>query len=132
MSKVEPVPDLEKVRCTDYLKCLFTREEKEELAAELAQKHVEIDQRRSNKKQVVKRIDADIAELESRVKNVSTMLNDGWEMRQVPCECAYDYTLATKIITRLDTGEVVRKVAMTAAELQRTLPLEPKKDVDES
>lgn len=121
-------PDLQRVKCTDYLKCQFTREEKEGFSSDLAQKLQALEQLRIHKKQIVKSADSDIAETETEIKKLATFVKDGYEFRMVDCECTYDYTLTTKIITRLDTGEVVRKVAMTAAELQRTLPLEPKKE----
>jgi hypothetical protein len=121
-------PDLEKVKCSDYLKCLFSREEKEVFSSELAQQIAALDQLRIHKKQIVKSADSDIAEAETEIKKLATFVKDGYEFRMVDCECAYDYTLATKVITRLDTGEVVRKVAMTTVELQRTLPLEPKQE----
>ncbi len=110
----------------------FTREEKEAFSGELAEKISKLEHEELRKKEVVKSIDAEIAAIKTTISGLATKVKDGYEYRNIDCEKIFDYDTRLKTLMRLDLGEVVRTVPMTADELQVPLPLEePKEELAE-
>ncbi len=84
----------------------------------------------------------DVADWNAKIKKASderdrllTVLASGAETRDVECIETHDLRTGRVIVTRADTGAVVRERAMTAAERQGTLPgvaprYEPEDDED--
>lgn len=107
----------------EFLKYTFTREEIEEHAGNLARKFGELEHQKLQKKEVVKAIDADISRIESRISELAAWVKDGYEYRNIDCEMVYNYDRREKIVTRLDTYEIVKRITMTANELQQDLGL---------
>jgi hypothetical protein len=61
----------------------------------------------------------------AEINSLSTVLQQGYEYRQVKCERIIDYKKGTLVVIRLDTGEVVQERELNEAEKQRNLPIEP-------
>lgn len=109
----------EKKSVTDYLKYVFTREEKEGFAGELARSLGDLEQLKLRKKEVIKSIGSEIATLESTVGRLVSFVRDGYEWRNIDCEVVLNYSTRIKTTIRLDTLETVKTAPMTADELQR-------------
>lgn len=107
----------------EYLKYDFTREEKEEMGIELAQKFGELSQKEADKKAIVKSLDSDISSLEAKTRDIATKLSNGHEYKNIDVEITFDYESRLKRFRRLDTGAEYKEVPMTADELQVPLPL---------
>ena len=82
-----------KVKVSEYLKCLFT------------------------KKAIVKILDSEMAAMEMQISELARKFKDGYEHRDVPCERIYDYAEGKKYTTRMDNGEIIKEVMLTADEL---------------
>jgi hypothetical protein len=102
-----------------YLRYDFTREEKEEMALELAEQLSVLVRRQDNKKRVMKSLDSDIAETNLSISKLGRLVKDGYEHRNILCEVLFDYPNREKVFTRLDTQEVVKRSTMSPEELQR-------------
>lgn len=106
----------------ELLRYTFTPEEKQVLSDKLAlacqEKYTAEEEKKSAMAGFKKRIDEEAANM----NHFSRLVNNGWEMR--PTECRIDYNTpvhGTKRIIRIDTGELVREIVMTAGEYQDTL-----------
>ena len=106
-----------KVKVSEYLKCLFIREEKEGLSDELARKIGELREKEGRKKAIVKILDSEMAAMEMQISELARKFKDGYEHRDVPCERIYDYAEGKKYTTRMDNGEIIKEVMLTADEL---------------
>ena len=106
-----------KVKISEYLKCLFTREEKEVFSDELARKIGELREKEGRKKEIMKSLDSEAAAMERQISELARKIKDGYEHRDVQCECTYDYAEGKKYTTRMDTGEIIKAVMLTADEL---------------
>ena len=106
-----------KVKVSEYLKCLFTREEKEGLSDELVRKIGELREKEGRKKAIVKSLDSEMAAMEMQISELARKFKDGYEYRDVPCERIYDYAEGKKYTTRMDNGEIIKVVMLTADEL---------------
>lgn len=105
----------------EYLRYNFTREELEDLATELARSLTEVNREKLHKKDVVKSLDSDISKLETKIAELAEKRNSGYEYRNIDCEVRYDYEVRMKTTVRLDTGEIIKTIPMTADELQQEL-----------
>lgn len=88
------------------LKCLFTEEEKTQMAKEMAQKTLEKDTIQQTMKETQAQFKAKIEACETIIKRNATYIKDGYEYRSV--DCVVDYNTperGKKTITRTDTGE---------------------------
>ena len=88
------------------LKCLFTEEEKTQMAREMAQKTLEKDTIQQTMKETLAQFKAKIEACETITKRNATYIKDGYEYRSV--DCVVDYNTperGKKTITRTDTGE---------------------------
>ena len=113
-----------KVKVSEYLKCLFTREEKEVFSDELARKIGELREKEGRKKEIMKSLDSEAAAMERQISELARKVKDGYEHRDVLCERTYDYAEGKKYTTRMDTGEIFKEVMLTAEELQIPMQLE--------
>lgn len=88
------------------LKCLFTEEEKTQMAKEMAQKTLEKDTIQQTMKETQAQFKAKIEACETIIKRNATYIKDGYEYRSV--DCVVDYNTperGKKTIIRTDTGE---------------------------
>lgn len=111
--KVEP--------CVEKLKCLLTREEREEYSQTMAQSIEDMGRVELEKKQTVKAYDSDIAAIDRKIHDLAQKVKDGYEMRDVNCEIRYDYENKIKIYIRIDTGDEYRRAVMSLYEHQMPL-----------
>lgn len=106
----------------EYLRYEFTEEEVRERSKKLALAVQSQTQAQEEQKAAVAQFKERIETCVSQIGRLSRDINMGWEMRTIDCRVDYHApTQATKRITRIDTGEVVRETAMLASELQENL-----------
>lgn len=106
----------------ELLRYTFTAEEKQVLSDKLAlacqEKYTAEEEKKSAMAGFKKRIDEEAANM----NHFSRLVNNGWEMRPIECRIEYNTPVhGTKRIIRIDTGELVREIVMTAGEYQDTL-----------
>lgn len=106
----------EKVR--EYLKCVLTETELRENGITLARANTKVAELEANKKAFNDQIKADISAAESEIGRLSSMLQNGYEFRQVECAVERDYSNQIATVYRLDTGETVKTWQMSPDELQ--------------
>ena len=112
--------ELKKVK--EFLRYDFTEVEMKEKASELSlalqrKERAEMDQKAAQA-QFKERIEAQ----SNIISRVSREYQAGYEYRDIECSVEFHYpSVGSKRITRLDTGEVVRELAMQGEELQENL-----------
>lgn len=107
--------------CKEYLKCIFTEDEKKEMGSKLAQCFQECAEAEGRLKSVTTQIKSEIAFKEAEMASLAEKVRSGYEHRNVDCKKKLDYRLGTVTIARLDTGEVIREKPMDAEERQMSL-----------
>lgn len=106
----------------EELKCIFTREEKEELSQKMAQTIEDIGKIELEKKQAQKKFDSQIAAANREIHDLARKVKDGYELRDVEGTITYNYENKMKVYKRLDTGEEYKKIPMSINEQQMPLP----------
>ncbi|MDH5297865.1 MAG: hypothetical protein OEV91_02485 [Desulfobulbaceae bacterium] len=106
----------------EYVKYVFSEEEKREIAEKMAQTVTEANDLEEQKKAVAKDFDGRIQTAKNLVHSSDQKLNSGYEMRNIKCLVEKDYEARTATYTRTDNGEIVRKRVLSVGELQMTLP----------
>ncbi len=110
---------------TENLKCKLTTAETLDFSRRLARNAKQRSAVEENKKRIAKDMGADIATLDGEIDRLSSLVDQGYEYREVKCEVRYnDPEPKTKRIIRTDTFEEVQCVPMTWAELQEELALD--------
>jgi hypothetical protein len=109
---------MEKEYTNEFVKYVFSEEERRDFATEMAQKIQEKEQLESDKKSVVDDFKAQISAVEAIIGADARKMNNGYEMRQVKCEKIKDYDNRTITFLRCDTGEIVKTKDMTNEDLQ--------------
>jgi hypothetical protein len=104
----------------EYLKCILTEPEKKEIADKMALCVAQINDQEGNLKSVSTQIKSEIAKYQAELTQSAEKIRSGYEMRQVTCRI--ETTNKKMILTRLDTGEIVRERLLTPEELQQKLP----------
>ncbi len=109
-------------KVSEHLKYQFSAEETRENAKRLARKNQELAELELKKKQLAADIKAETDAGNAEAAKLARWVNDEYDFRMVECEIIYDSPLAgEKTVYRLDTGEVVKTVKMTAEECQQSL-----------
>ena len=99
--------------------CQLSEEEMRSRALMLAETVHTIDEVQAARTETAKEFREKLTGLLETQRKLSQVLHDGAEKRQVFCRAFFHVPVpGTKRIVRLDTGEVVREEAMSAAELQ--------------
>ena len=111
-------------KCTEFLKYVFTDEEKRELAEKMAHAVIEKNEAEEGMKAVASQFKSTIDRAKAEISSSASKINMGFDMRNVECLMQMDYKNNTVTIIRLDLQEVVRVRAMTAEERQEELGLE--------
>jgi hypothetical protein len=106
------------------LQCVLTNDELLKYSRELAQANQDLSALEDKKKDVVAGFTAQAKRIEADINMNALKVSTGKEMRDVKCVWDYDYERKIKILTRLDTGEVLQEDELTPEELQEVLPLE--------
>lgn len=114
---------IEKQKMSEYLRVEFTDEERKGMSLDLARFVNELEQKKLQKKDVVKSIDAEIAKHESSISMLATKVHDGYEYRNVDCIRTFDYDKGDVSIMRVDTEEIIKERPITEEEKQVNLEL---------
>lgn len=113
---------------TEFLKVIFTREERAEFALELARANQKADELDLKKKEVASKIKAEIEENLKDINVLAKKVNDGYEFRDVEVDYIMDSPKAgLKTVFRRDTGERVRECKMSDEDRQMVLDMEEDK-----
>lgn len=111
--------------CTEYLKVQLTDAEvlgfgKDQGRAVQEKSHLE-DQLKEVKDSFKSKISAE----ETAIKNLSNLITNGYQFRNVECEWRFDWDDNTKTLYRLDSFTVVRFKDITLEERQATFEVVP-------
>lgn len=118
--------DYRMLKTTEFLKYVFSEEELRQFAKELARQSTMAAEAQEEKKAVVAQYSERIASCQTNISKLSRFINNGYEHRNIDCSVLFHApTQGSKTITRVDTGEIVKIVAMSQDELQETLAFEP-------
>ena len=105
----------------EYLKYVFSQEEKADIAIEMAQKVSELSQAEDEKKAIMSDFKSRIDGLQARVNSAAIKLNNGYEMRSIECEVVPNWEEKIWEYIREDTGEITKTAQMTPEDLQLKL-----------
>jgi hypothetical protein len=106
-------------RLYEAIKYTFQKDEVRQLGESLARENQTVYDLRDQKKNLTAGITAQIKAAEKRASDLTTKVNNGYEMREVECLVLMETPRpGMKRIVRVDTNETVREIAMTAAEMQ--------------
>lgn len=124
--------ELKLVKVGEFLRYDFSEDEMRERSKKLAlavQTQVQAqEEQKAAQAQFKERIESCV----SQIGRLSRDINMGWEMRTIDCRVDFHTpVVGTKRITRLDTGELVREIAMLTSELQENLfPKDSSENID--
>jgi hypothetical protein len=102
----------------EYVKYIFTEDEKRDIASEMARKVSELQSADDRKKAIASQIKSEMDALQAEVNFKAGLLNNGYEMRRVKCEMRPDWDNKEWLIIRQDTFDIVKTKRMTPDELQ--------------
>ena len=111
------------------LAVVLTTSEKVDFGHRLAVLHHEYSDVELNKKAAADRFKEELEALDGRIGYLSRVVRNGEEHRDVECRWRYLFETSTKELIRMDTGEIVETVAITAEERQLMLQMEQEKVV---
>lgn len=110
---------------TEYVKVFYTKEERAELALELARATQSASELELRKKQVSAAIKSEMEEQAAVIQTLARKVHDGYEFADVEVEVVYDKPIpGQKEIYRADTLELVKTTAMTDSDRQKVLDFE--------
>ena len=116
-------------RLYESVKYQFTNDEMRELGGALAREAQIVFDLREQKKNATASLTASITAANKRVGDLTTKINNGYEMREVEVIAEMDKPRpGIKTIWRVDTGEELRKEPMTMQEMQQSFGF-PEPDV---
>jgi DNA-directed RNA polymerase subunit RPC12/RpoP len=121
--KVESPKNVKSYEETRHLRYNFTQEELSGLSRELAENVRAKCIKEDEKKSITSQYGAEIDGLQAKITNAAEKVGSGYEMRMVKCAVLLDYDADVKVVTRLDTGEVVTSDKIPDGE--RQMGLEP-------
>jgi len=102
----------------EFIKYVFADEERKELATEMAQKIVTLQQTEDDLKAIKSDYKSRIDVNQAGINLSATRLTSGYEMRSTKCEVRPDYAKKVWEYIRVDTGEIAKTKDMTADDLQ--------------
>lgn len=111
----------EKEYSHEYVKHVFTEDEKKEIATDMAQKVTELKEHEDSKKAVMSDFNSKIDAAKAHINSSATKLNNGYEMKTVKCEVVRDYELKIIKYIRTDNGEVGKEKPMSSDDMQMKL-----------
>ena len=110
---------------TKLLPVIFTKDELLELAKKSMETTIAIDEIENSKSRLNGMYD--------EVKDISYKMKQGYEERTVACEVKFHQPHnGKKTVTRMDTGEIVEILNMTAEEMQEDLQFAEAEIIEES
>ena len=102
----------------EFIKYTFTDEEKKEIASEMAQKIVNLQQAEDDKKAIMSDYKSQIDGIQAGINSAATKLTAGYEMRSTKCQVVPNYPKKVWEYIRVDTGKMVKEKGMTSNDLQ--------------
>ncbi|MEF2146678.1 MAG: hypothetical protein V3573_14625 [Desulfovibrionaceae bacterium] len=111
-------PNVQENIFTDMARCDLTQEELQELAKVMADDQLELERLEGEKGSIAKAYASKIEAVKARIREKSGTFRQGWEMRDVDHVEVKDFDRGTCTLSRLDTGEVVKRRKLTTAELE--------------
>lgn len=124
-------PPKREVKCEEFLKVSFTKEDLEKKGQDLARENGLVAEIELQKKSVLSQFKDRRAACDQKIAALSREISNGYEMRTVECVARYHTPKSNhKSIIRLDTNEVVRVDVMTASERQELLPFKGETKAD--
>ena len=112
---------MEKEFSNEYIKHIFTDDEKKEIAMEMAQKVSELQSAEDDKKAVMSDFKSRIDLFQANVNSAATKLNNGYEMQTVKCEIIPDWNKKIWQYFRVDNEMLVKEKPMSTDDLQMKL-----------
>ena len=106
---------------TEYIKHIFTEEEKREISISMAQKVAELQAVEDSKKAIMSDLKSQIDSLQATVNSAATKINNGYEMQNVKCRVDKDFSSRMVYFFRVDTDELVKSRDMRADEIQMSI-----------
>lgn len=107
-------------RLYESIKYTFSNTEIRELGEGLAREAQTVFDLKAEKKSLSAALTAKVEAANNRVADLTTKINNGYELREVECLVLMETPRAgMKRIIRIDNNETVREEAMTMAEMQR-------------
>lgn len=113
---------MKETKTTEYLKYVFTEDEKREIASSLAENVNNLQRVEEEKKAVMSDFKSQIDGLSAKTNNLATKLSNGYEFRHIECTVTPNLENKEWVTVRNDTGEVVNTRKMTSEDLQNDLP----------
>ncbi len=114
--------DIEISKTTEYLKHVFTEQEKRELADQMAEASVKVREIEGNLKSVSTQLKAEVNKHQAILDQAGEKYRAGFEYRETKCEITKDFNLGYFTLIRLDTGEVVKERPLEGEERQKSIP----------
>lgn len=105
-------------KSVEYIKYVFTPEEKEQMAGEMALSLSEKEAAEQRLKEVQKQIKAEIEAHQTKISTLSKHYSNGYAYRHMDCDVEYDFHRKTVSTFRCDTGEMVKSRPIRADELE--------------
>jgi hypothetical protein len=105
------------------LPCPLSDEELKKYGMRIAELEPKIDLLDNELKEFKDQVNANKSKIRTEIMDLSNRVNLRKEYREVTCNVKYDFERGDKIWLRLDTGEIVKKEDIPAAEMQEVLPL---------
>lgn len=111
---------------TENIQCkyVFDEAEKRDIAQRMANQKIRANKLKEERKLVMADFKARIDEAEAAVNADALRLQNGFEMRDMPCIVVMDYEHCVVEYYRVDTKECVRRRKMEGHELQYNLPMD--------
>lgn len=102
----------------EFIKYIFTETEQKDIATEMAQKVVTLQQAEDDLKAIKSDYKSQIDGIQAGINSAATKMTSGYEMRSVKCQVVPNYPKKVWEYIRVDTGEMVKKKNMTSNDLQ--------------
>ena len=102
----------------EFIKYIFTEEEKREIAGEMAQKIVNLQQTEDDLKAIKSDYKSQMDGIQAGINSAATKMTSGYEMRSMKCQVVPNYEKKVWEYIRVDTGELVKEKRMTSNDLQ--------------
>ena len=109
--------------CHKMCKYVFDEQEKQQIAAQMAEATTKSQTLEIEKKEVAATIKARIETNNKEMIELGKQYRDGYEWRSIECRREYDYDGGTVSVYRKDTGELVEERGMTTSERQPEIPM---------
>ena len=113
----------------ENLKTTLTDPELRAYGRELAEKLIDHEQIDAERKGYVSDLKARMDIIQARLNALSLKVSSQCEWREVDAQWTLNFGTGRKTLIRLDTGEIVKELAVTDTDRQRYFKLEEKKDV---